>query len=185
MPRVLLLIDYQRDFLEPAGRLTVGAGRADRLLDATDRLIRAASASDAVPAFAANAFPRWDLFGNLSRNWSALAGSPGAQLHERLRHHPFPLFPKREGNALSNPELAPFVRARGAGELVLAGVFSEYCVCRTCAAALKLGFTVRAVADAIESDSDRQREKGLASMRALGAAVETLEEFERSLRPPA
>jgi nicotinamidase-related amidase len=59
-----------------------------------------------------------------------------------------PTFGKRVGDAFSNPDLAAWVDAAGAGEVVLLGAQSEMCVAETTRGALARGLRVTVVGDA-------------------------------------
>jgi nicotinamidase-related amidase len=59
-----------------------------------------------------------------------------------------PTFGKTVGNAFSNPDLAAWVDAAGAGEVVLLGAQSEMCVAATTLGALDRGLKVTVVGDA-------------------------------------
>lgn len=173
MPAALLLIDFQKDFIDPGGRLPIGAERAARLVPAVDRLLALAPSAGLAPVVVASAFRRWDLFANISRRWSALAGSEGARLHP-VAERGFPAFAKTAGDAFTDPRLEPYLRNAGFAEVALAGVYAEYCIQATAASALGRGFRVRVIAEAVESDSDANRQKGLDAMRRMGAVIQPL-----------
>jgi nicotinamidase-related amidase len=59
-----------------------------------------------------------------------------------------PTFGKTVGDAFSNPDLAAWVAAQGAGEIILVGAQTDQCVAATTKGALELGLEVTVVADA-------------------------------------
>lgn len=59
-----------------------------------------------------------------------------------------PTFAKNVGNAFSNPALGEWVAEQGAGEVVLVGAQSDYCVAATVKGAFAQGLGVTVVSDA-------------------------------------
>jgi nicotinamidase-related amidase len=59
-----------------------------------------------------------------------------------------PTFGKNVGDAFSNPDLAAWVAAQGASEVILAGAQTDHCVAATTRGALGRGLKVIVVADA-------------------------------------
>ena len=69
-----------------------------------------------------------------------------------------PTFDKRVGDAFSNPEFAEWVEGQGAGEVVLVGAQSDFCVAATVKGAMARGLGVTVVSDAHSTlDSDREK----------------------------
>ncbi len=78
---------------------------------------------------------------------------------------------KAEGNAFSNPSLGAFLRAAGARDLIMLGVFAAACVTATTRGALRAGYRVTLVRDAIGAGSDGARDRALAKLERAGARV--------------
>ena len=171
--RALLLLDFQADFLEATGRLPVAQEQVLPMLAAANRLIDASPALDLEIVYVGNEFSRWDLPANWFRHHASLVGSPGARLDGRLHLMNDRYFPKRAGNAFTNRDLDTFLRARGIGRVILAGVFAHACVCATARGALRRGYRVAILEDGVATTSDRRRIAALRRMQQMGSEIVT------------
>ena len=153
----VLFIDFQRDFLEADGRLTVGKVRAKALLDQAAQLLEAAREGRYDAVFVINEFSPDDRIGNFLRNHSALRGRPGAEMDPRIGAEGFPLFTKSASDGFTNPKFLAHLREQAYTELALTGVMAEDCVRATANSALRHGFRVKLLADAVESNQEWKR----------------------------
>ena len=169
----LLLLDFQADFLEVAGRLPVAQEQVSPILAAANRLIDAAPALGLEIVYIGNEFSRWDLPANWFRHHASLAGSPGARLDGRLHVVNDCYFPKRVGNAFTNRDLDTFLRAHGVARVILAGVFAHACVRATARGAWRRGYRVAILEDGVATTSDRRRIAALRRMQQMGAELVT------------
>lgn len=80
-----------------------------------------------------------------------------------------PTFGKSVGDAFSNPALADWVAAQGAGEVVLLGAQTDFCVAATVRSAMARGLAVTVVADA-HSTLDQPQETAAAIVARHNAA---------------
>ena len=74
----LLMLDFQDDFLDPTGRLPIGPGQVDSLVDAARRAVDHASRSSLPVIRIGNEFRRRNVIGNVARHDAAMKGSDGA-----------------------------------------------------------------------------------------------------------
>jgi maleamate amidohydrolase len=167
----ILFVDFQRDFLEAGGRLSIGQMRAETILAQANRLLATARAGQLAALFIASEFPPTDRLGNLLRRHSALRGSSGAEIDPRIVADGFPVFSKATSDAFSNPELLAYLRKGEFTGLVITGVMTEGCVRATASSAVRHGFQVTVISDAVESDTDWKKRLGLWMMRRKGAAM--------------
>ena len=134
MPTALIVIDVQNDLVDalPAER------RAD-LLDAIGALVRQARQSGTPVVYVRHneddgplrvQTPPWEIA-------AAIAPSDGE-----------PVVDKRFGDAFQETDLAGVLSARDAGEVVLCGMQSDFCVDATARGAVKRGYRVTVVEDA-------------------------------------
>jgi len=167
----LLAMDLQRDFLSPAGRLPIAERQIAGVLAAAN-LVLERCAADGVPViYIRNAFRPLDP-SNLLRNRAAIAGTPGAALEPRVvQVTPAKHLLKRRPDAFSNPALGACLAESGAEELLIAGVFADACVAATARSALRRGFKVTLLTDAIGAASDAARERAFASLGRSGAVT--------------
>ena len=169
--RALLLIDFQRDFLTDRGRMPVAASQVQPVIDAANRAAARARAEGVEVVAIGNEFLRRDWVGNLLRRFAALACSDGARWDERVPREGARYFAKWRGSAFCNPELDRFLRSENVGELDLAGLYAGACVSATARDALKRGYRVAVLADAVADRSDAARSRALRRLERHGVSV--------------
>ncbi|MGH7934748.1 MAG: cysteine hydrolase family protein [Candidatus Binataceae bacterium] len=174
----LLVLDLQVDFVEHDGRMPIAPDQIDQVLRTSNNAIEAAAAHHTVIAYIGNEYTRWDIPGNWFRHNAALGGTPGAALDPRVKRlSAAPYFPKRQGDAFSNPDLARFLRSHHIHRVVICGVYADACVTATARGALRRGLAVTVLADAVGAASDAARQSALAKIGRAGAQIETTGEF--------
>lgn len=172
MNTALLLIDFQRDFIHPEGRMPVHTEHMQPMFTHTRAALESARDAGWPIAAIVNAFHRWDP-GNLFRRFAAVEGSPGAALDDRMDLSDATVFSKRRGDAFSNPELHAWLQSQKVERVVLCGVYANGCVAATARGALKLGYRVTVLTDAIAAGSDAALERGIQRCARLGAQLTT------------
>jgi len=182
----LLIVDVQRDFL-PGGKLGVPEG--DAVVPVLNRYIAAARAKG-MPIFASR---DWHPQNHCSFKphggpWPehCVAGTPGAAFAEGLQLPSDAVVIDKATrteadaySAFSGTTLAAQLRSRGGRRLLVGGLATDYCVLNTVRDALREGFEVILLEDAIRAvnvnpgDGDRaQRE-----MLERGALAATMQEL--------
>lgn len=167
----LLLLDLQVDFLQPNGRLPVAQDQVPGMLEATNRAIRAAGAREMEVIYIGNEFSRWDIPANWFRNYAAIRDQPGTRIDERVLVINDRYFPKCRGNAFSNPRLGEFLQSRNVRHVILAGVYANACVQFTALGALRQGYRVTVLRDAVAAANGRKRETALQRMQRRGVEI--------------
>lgn len=171
----LLLIDFQRDFLEPAGRLPVRMAQVDPVLAAARMAIERYRQAGRPVIAIGNEFRPGDRLMNLLRRHASIAGSDGAQWDPRLPlAKDAPYFAKWATGAFVNPALEPWLRDQGIGTLALAGLKAGACISATARQAMARGFRVELLGDAIACDSDGSRRRALARLERRGAVLQAV-----------
>lgn len=174
----LLVLDLQVDFVERGGRMPIAADQIEQVLKMSNLAIEASAARQMAIVYIGNEYTRWDIPGNWFRRNAARAGTPGAALDPHLnRIVGAPYFPKRRGDAFSNPDLERFLRAHQIGRVVLCGVYAGDCVTATAHGALGRGISVFILSDAVGAASATARRLALARLSQTGAQIVTTEEF--------
>ncbi|WP_041703354.1 isochorismatase family protein [Pseudogulbenkiania sp. NH8B] len=174
----LLVVDVQNDFL-PGGRLAVGSG--DEVVPVLNRYIDVFVAQR-LPVYATRDWhpPDHCSFTPQGGAWPAhcIAGSNGAQFAPRL-HLPRStvvvskaMHSKRDAySGFDGTRLEHALQRNGVGRLFVGGLATDYCVLNTVRDALKQGFTVCLLVDAIRAvnvdPDDGMRAEG--EMCRLGA----------------
>ncbi len=165
----VMLVDLQVDFLRAEGRLPVAQGSVASLLDCVRAVVDEARAAEVQVIHVVNAFPRWSV-GNLFRKFSAIDGSPGAAIDDRVPQRTSELvFRKQSSDAFSNPELESWAREQGIERLLVMGVYADGCVSRTVKGALARGIAVTVPRDGVASGSQAGVERGLRAVTRAGA----------------
>jgi len=177
--RALLVVDVQNDFC-PGGAL--GVERGDEVVAPLNRLIAEfLSRGDLV-------VKSRDWHPPVTRHFAAHGGTwpvhcvrdtRGAEFHEALADDPrIRVVSKGLGDednysAFDGTDLAEQLRREGVSEVWVGGLATDYCVKRTVLDALREGFRVKAVEDAmravnLQPGDDR---RALAEMRRAGAEI--------------
>lgn len=154
----LLIVDVQRDFL-PGGKLGVPEG--DAVVPVLNRYIETARKAG-VPVFASRDWhpEKHCSFKPQGGPWPehCVAGTVGAQFADGLRLPPDVVVIDKAireeadaYSAFSGTTLADQLRARGVKRLLVGGLATDYCVLNTVRDALREGFGVVLLEDAIRA----------------------------------
>ena len=182
----LLIVDVQNDFL-PGGALAVPRG--DEVVPLLNRAIDAAGRGGA-PVFASRDWHPENHCSFRARGglWPphCVAGTPGAAFAPTLALPRDAVVIGKATtadadaySAFAGTDLAARLRALGVRRLVVGGLATDYCVLNTVRDALKEGFEVALLEDAIRAvdvkpgDGERARQ----AMRAAGATPATVEDI--------
>jgi nicotinamidase/pyrazinamidase len=176
----LIIVDVQQDFL-PGGALGVSGG--DLVIGPLNRFAKEFERRG-LPIFATRDWHPLDhcSFRDRGGMWPAhcVAGTSGAAISPRLALPPdTQIISKgtlRESEAYSgfqHTDLAARLRERGCRRLFIGGLATDYCVQATALDALKAGFEVVVLSDAVRSVDARPGDgaRALATMMAEGARV--------------
>ena len=177
----LVLINFQNDYLRPGGRMAVAQDQVDPMLNAANSMIEAARKNAIDVIYVRDEFSRFEFIRNMLRKDAALRYEAGSALDPRLDGTAGVYFDKERGNAFSNSEFGAHLEALNLGNLVIAGVFAHGSVAATALDAIKRGYKVTLISDAIAGAKDEARDKALAELKGAGAQVETSAQFIASL----
>jgi nicotinamidase/pyrazinamidase len=174
----LLVVDVQRDFL-PGGALAVGDG--DAVVPVLNRYIALAQRR-AMPVFASRDWhpTKHCSFKAQGGTWPdhCVAGTPGAEFAPGLElPREATVISKATSedadaySAFAGTDLARELRDRGVKRLLVGGLATEYCVLNSVRDALKEGFAVLLLADAIRAVNVKQGdgERARREMEQAGA----------------
>jgi nicotinamidase-related amidase len=149
----LLVVDLQKEFLDPGGRQPVAPSQVAPMLAATNRLVENARSLGVELAYMQSEAPA------------------GGELDPRLQRPSGPVFRKERADAFSNPELDEFLRSRAVDHLLLAGVFADRSVYYTAEGAINRGYKVKVVRDAVGAGSDARRSSALGVLEREGVEL--------------
>jgi nicotinamidase-related amidase len=169
----VLLMDLQRDFLDrEEGRMPVDERGAKAALRVANAVLSKRILANALPILVMNQFPATARVANFFRNGAAVSGTAGAELDPRLEHSGLEVvITKASPNAFSNPELERYLHAHGIREIYVLGVFAEGCVRASVVEAVKLGYTVIVIADAVATNAAWKKTFALWAMARAGATI--------------
>ncbi len=149
----LVLVDLEKEFLDPGGPRAVAPSQVAPMLAAANRLVENARSLGVELVYVESGAP------------------PDGELHPRLRHPSGPVFRKDRADAFSNPELDRFLQSRAVDHLLLAGSFAERSVYYTAEGAMNRGYKVQVVRDAVAGGSDERRANALAALERKGVEL--------------
>lgn len=177
--RALLIIDVQNDFC-PGGALAVEHG--DEVVEPLNHLAREFLSRGDLVVKSRDWHPSVTRhFRDYGGTWPVhcVQGTAGAQFHRNLIDDPrIIVISKGLGDedsysAFDGTELAAVLRERGVEEVWVGGLATDYCVKNTVLDALREGFEVKAVEDAmravnLQPEDDR---RALEEMKECGAEI--------------
>lgn len=166
--RALVLIDFQNDFIEPTGRMPVDQGQVVSVLQSARQAISHAQQTGDLVVAIGNEFRPTDYLMNLLRRNASIAGSPGARWVRDLPLDGIPYFAKWASSAFVNSDFARWLQAENVRTLRLTGLQAKACVTATAKDAMKRGYAVEVLDDAIACVSDRSRARALARLERRG-----------------
>jgi nicotinamidase/pyrazinamidase len=166
----LLVLDMQRDFLQPEGRMALEKGTANRLIAVVNSCINAAQDHGCEVFYVCNEFDRTD-WKNILRNGAAIAGTPGAALDPRIFVYGDERVSKRTGDAFKEGSLHDSLTRRGVRNVFIVGVYAEACVHETALGALRRGYRVSVVSDGVGTSTPRRLARALEQARRAGIDV--------------
>lgn len=171
--RAVLLMDLQQDFLSAeGGRLPVLPEGAAAVISTANALLSRQVLPQALLNLILNQFPAEDRIANFFRKGAAIAGTAGASLDPRIVNHgPAKVLTKASASTFSNPELNRLLRAEQVTDLYIMGVFAEGCVRATVVDAIRLGYSVHVMANAIASNAAWKKTFALWAMKRAGANI--------------
>lgn len=167
----LVLLDFQFEFLDASGRMPVCRQHVTPTIDAALKAVEIFKKSGRPVAAIGNEFRRGDYFMNLLRRHASMKGSRGAIWDQRVPLDGLAYFPKWAESAFVNPEFETWLRREKVREIAICGMFASACVSSTAREALKKGYRVRLVSDAIACSNDRTKARSLARLRRKGALL--------------
>lgn len=106
------------------------------------------------------------------------AGTPGTALDPRVKVVPGPVFVKHLMNTFSNPEFDAYLRDNHINHLYMTGLDAAQCVDRTIKGALKRGYTVTALTDALITNEAKKKEEILQNYQREGVALITVGQWQ-------
>jgi nicotinamidase/pyrazinamidase len=179
----LLVVDVQRDFCE-GGSLAVAGGA--EVAGRIDALLHGDHGYDYVVATRDHHVDPGEHFSadpDFVDSWPhhCVAGTPGAEFHDRLTYRDFDaVFDKGEyqaaysgfeGRTGDDTSLADWLSARGVDRVVICGIATDYCVRATALDAVRAGFATTVLLDLTAAVAPDRLDATLDALAAAEVAV--------------
>ncbi|MGC4117810.1 MAG: isochorismatase family cysteine hydrolase [Myxococcales bacterium] len=165
-----VVIDLQEDFTGPQALRPYQD--AERVIAAANAVLARAREEGATVVYVENVVEnglKRMLMGGVNA-----PGAPGTRTDRRiLQVAGGRTFPKGRGDAFSNPDLEAFLRERQIDHVVLMGLDAAHCVNATAGGALRRGYRVTMVTDAITTTGGKSVAELAEGWRKSGAEVVT------------
>ncbi|MBY6035970.1 cysteine hydrolase [Fictibacillus nanhaiensis] len=171
MSIALLVLDIQKGFIGDKARMPVAKHQIEPMLERVNEIVEKADSQDIPVVYIGNEYESNQFIVNFLTKNSALKGSEGAELDDRLLRVNDLYFSKNKGSALSNLELVSYLISNEIKHIVIVGLFTEACVASTALDSIRRNFTVTVVRDAVASSNDAKREKALKFLNNKGITV--------------
>jgi maleamate amidohydrolase len=179
----LMLIGYQADYLLASGRLPVAQDQVAAMIQATNVIVDAARKNAVGVFYIRDEASPFHFLSNHYRNQATPRLWDGSQFDQRANVFAGPDFTKERRDAFTNSTLAPWLNEQNVGRLVVGGAYVERSVLATVKTALKLGYKVTVVSDAVAGASDDWRDQALKGLKDAGATIETSQQVASELKP--
>ncbi len=175
--KALFVMDMQKDFTEETGRLPVEMSQAEGALTNINDLIQSSGKQRMDVIYIRNEFPRRAFLANRFRNFAAVAGEEGSEFDDRLILSGGPVFTKKHPDAFSNGMLKNYLKANGIGVIYITGVYTDQCVLRTALKAVKNGYRVICLEDAVAGKNEKRVTRAVRKMDRAGISIMTTDEI--------
>jgi nicotinamidase/pyrazinamidase len=171
--RALLIVDVQEDYTGVTARGRFPYANSADFIERLNALAERAQATGVDVIYIRQVLhrPLSRLVSHLFLGSTTLEGEPGAEFDRRLRLVSNARFQKPLSDAFSSREFEEFVRARGIGELFLAGLDGAGCIDVTARGARQRGLFVTVLEDAVTSQSSERFRERKAEYPKLGIRV--------------
>ena len=182
----LLVIDMQNDFVKKDGTLYVP--RAEEIIHPIRKLVSVASGKGIPIVFTMDWHTEKDpelIYGGWPKH--CMQGAKGAEIIKELASSGVKreLIKNTQHDKFPDTNLEAFFQEKHIKRVFLVGVATEYCIKETALSALKLGFGVLIVEDAIKPINERHGAMVLEELEKRGARLvssqEALEELNRNI----
>jgi nicotinamidase-related amidase len=179
----LMLIGYQIDYLEPNGRLPVAQDQVAPMIQATSAIVEAATKNSVGVFYVVDDSSPFAFLSNWHRNQATPRLWFGSQKDERAPVFAGPTFAKQHRDAFCNSALEPWLNEQYVGRLVVGGAYADRSVLASVKTALKLGYKVTVVSDALAGATAESRDQAVQALKEAGANVETSQQVASELKP--
>lgn len=167
----LIVIDLQNDFTLFSGKQNACTSQVDKLIPVVNHLSEKFNQENKQIVYLKTEWSN-PIVKILTGN-SVKKGTTGAEFDNRLKICSDNIFTKGNKNSLSCSEFIQFLESNSINHLYLVGLATDYCIKVTAENAIKQGYKVTVVRDAVASYKCNDYEKSLQSLSAKGVNLIT------------
>jgi nicotinamidase/pyrazinamidase len=177
--QALFVIDMQEDYTGTTAQPPFPFENSAQLIATVNSITEAAAERNIIIVYVRQEFDgTWGkIISEVISGGTAIKGSPGADLDERLSVLSSHVYAKPKPDAFSNTELESFLIEQQVNELYLVGLAADGCVRYTALGALDRGYTVHIVTDAVALQDEEKWEGLLQQYREDGIALLSSQQF--------
>lgn len=165
----LIVIDLQNDFTLETGKAHACTAQVDKLIPIVNNLSEQFAREEKHIAYLKTEWSN-PIVKLLTKN-SVKRGTPGAEFDSRLKISGNNIFTKGDKNSFSCSNFVEFLEKNSINHLYLAGLATDYCIKITSENAIKKGYQVTVVNDAVAAYKCGDYEKSLQALSAKGVNV--------------
>lgn len=177
--QALFVIDIQEDYTGTTAQPPFPFEDSEQLIATVNTIIEEASKRNIIIVYIRQEFDGlWGMIiSEMISGGTAIGGSPGAEIDERLTILSSRVFSKPKPDAFSNSDLEAFLIEHRVNELYLVGLAAEGCVHYTALGALNRGYTVNIVTDAVAFRDQEKQQELLQQYREDGISLMSSQQF--------
>lgn len=171
--KALIVIDIQEDYTGIDASKKTRYKEADKLLIRVNKIIEQCIKSDIDLIYIKQEFEGAIsiLLTKLFSHGTAIKGTTGAEFDKRLKILSKNCFAKSMPSAFSNSEFKKYLKENKIEELYLVGLDGQFCVGETAKSALKEGYGVNLINNAILFKHENKRELVFKGLKEIGANI--------------
>jgi len=156
--KALLVIDVQEDFTGRTAKPPFPYKNSRELIETVNGLIEDASGKGFNIIYIRQEFDGFmgKIISRMFGKGTAIRGTPGAEVDQRVSIINDNIFTKPKGDAFSNPALGKFLVEHSVNELFLTGLDAEFCVYHTAKGALNRGYTVNIIPNGVALRAEKK-----------------------------
>lgn len=148
--KALFVIDIQEDYTGDTAKPPFPYKDSDKLITIVNKLIEVASEKNIIIVYIKQEFEHLGkLFSKVFCGGTAIKGNLGTEIDKRINMKSNYIFSKAAPDAFSNTKIKKILDEYRVRELYLVGLDAEFCVYSTAKGALRHGYKVSIIKDAI------------------------------------
>ena len=164
----LVVIDLQNDFTLENGKASACIAQVNKLIPVVNNLAEKFANTEKCTVYLKTEWSN-PIIKILTGN-SVKKGTPGAEFDNRLKIYSANIFTKGNKNSFSCSDFVNFLESNSVNHLYLAGLATEYCIRITAENAMKRGYKVSIVSNAVAAYKCANFEKSLELLSEKGVS---------------